>query len=382
MSMSVRLLSALCAFFFLFAASTHAAPLPVPAAPELGAKSYFLMDFDSGEVIAEKNGDSSVEPASITKMMTAYILYRELDNGRISKDDEVLISEKAWRMEGSRMFIEVGKTVLLSDLLKGMIIQSGNDATVALAEHVAGTEAAFVDMMNAQARALGMNQTYYENVTGWPSENHTSTARDIAVLAQALIRDFPEHYKLYAEKEFTFNNIKQYNRNKLLWRDESVDGVKTGHTESAGYCLVSSAKRTGMRLIAVVLGTESEKARIQDSKALLNYGFRFFETNKLYAAGQKLTDVRVWYGEPEQVGAGPAEDIYITVPRGQYDKLAAEMEIESSLEAPVEKGQELGEVIVSLGDEVKLKRPLVSLEPSAEGGVMTWMRDSVLQMLE
>lgn len=380
--MSVRLLSALYAFFFLFAVTAHAAPLPVPAAPELGAKSYLLMDFDSGEVIAQKNGDSSIEPASITKMMTAYILYRELENGRISQDDEVLISEKAWRMEGSRMFVEVGKTVLLSDLLKGMIIQSGNDATVALAEHVAGTEAAFVDMMNAQARALGMNQTYYENVTGWPSENHTSTARDIAVLAQALIRDFPEYYKLYSEKEFTYNNIKQYNRNKLLWRDESVDGVKTGHTESAGYCLVSSAKRTGMRLIAVVLGTESEKARIQDSKALLNYGFRFFETNKLYAAGQKLTDVRVWYGEPEQVGAGPVEDIYITVPRGQYDKLTAEMEIESSLEAPVEKGQELGEVIVSLGDDVKLKRPLVSLEPAAEGGVMTWMRDSVLQMLE
>jgi D-alanyl-D-alanine carboxypeptidase (penicillin-binding protein 5/6) len=380
--MSFRFLPAFLVFVFLYSTSLQAASLPIPAPPSLGAKSYFLMDYDSGEVLAEKNGDTSVEPASITKMMTAYIIYRELENGRISMDDEVLISEKAWRMEGSRMFIEVGKRVGVRDLLKGMIIQSGNDATVALAEHVAGTEAAFVDMMNAQARALGMNQTYYLNVTGWPAEGHTSTARDIATLAQALIRDFPEYYKLYSEKEFTYNNIKQYNRNKLLWRDETVDGVKTGHTESAGYCLVSSAKRTGMRLIAVVLGTESEKAREQDSKALLNYGFRFFETKKLYSEGQKLTDVRAWYGEPEQVGLGPVEDIYITVPRGQYDQLKAEIEVEQSVEAPVEKGAELGEVIVSLDGDIRLKRPLVSLDSVAEGGIMTKTRDYMLQMFE
>jgi len=369
-------------FLFFSFTSLQAAPALLPAAPELGARSYLLIDFDSGAVLAEKAADEQVEPASITKMMTAYLIYRELENGRISIDDKVTISEKAWRMEGSRMFVEVGKQVSVEDLLKGMIIQSGNDATVALAEHVAGTESAFVDMMNAQAQALGMTGTNYENVTGWPSENHYSTARDIATLAQAMIRDFPEHYRRYSEKEYTYNNIKQYNRNRLLWRDKTVDGIKTGHTESAGYCLVSSGKRSGMRLISVILGTESDKARTQQSQALLNYGFRFFETHKLYAAGQKLTDARAWYGEPETVGLGPISDIYITIPRGQYDKLKAEMAVDANIEAPVEQNAELGEVIISLQGESIINVPLVALNAVPEGGYMTFMKDSVLKMME
>ena len=378
--MSLRLTAWL--FLIFFSISAQAAPALMPAAPELSAKSFLLIDFDSGTVVAEKAPDERVEPASITKMMTAYLIYRELDNGHISKDDMVKISEKAWRMEGSRMFVEVGKQVSVEELLKGMIIQSGNDATVALAEFVAGTEAAFVDMMNAQAQALGMTQTNYENVTGWPSDNHYSTARDIATLARALIRDFPEHYKRYSEKEYTYNNIKQYNRNRLLWRDKTVDGIKTGHTDSAGYCLVSSGKRSGMRLISVILGTDSDKQRTQQSQALLNYGFRFFETHKLYAAGQQLTEARVWFGEPEMVGLGPDTDIYVTIPRGQYDNLKAEMELETSVEAPVSANAELGEVIVTLNGDTVINAPLVTLSAVPEGGFMTRMKDSVMRMLD
>jgi serine-type D-Ala-D-Ala carboxypeptidase (penicillin-binding protein 5/6) len=379
--MPVRLYSRfLFLFVFLFSTISQAAPLPLPAPPALDAKSYILMDYDSGEVIAEKNADMPVEPASITKMMTAYIVDNEIESGHIGMDDEVPISEKAWRMEGSRMFVEAGKKVPVGELMKGMIIQSGNDATVALAEYVAGTESAFVDMMNATAQSLGMHQTHYKNATGWPAEGHVSTARDIAILARALIRDFPDRYKLYAEKQFSYNDISQYNRNKLLWRDDSADGIKTGHTESAGFCLVGSAIRNNMRLISVVLGTKSDKARTQQSQALLNYGFRFFETHKLYAAGQKLTDARAWYGEPENVALGPKEDIYITVPRGQYDQLQAEMEVETQLEAPVEKGRVLGEVMVSLNDEVKIKKPLVALDSVPEGGLWIKARDAVLQM--
>jgi D-alanyl-D-alanine carboxypeptidase (penicillin-binding protein 5/6) len=378
--MSLRLTAWL--FLILFSISIQAAPALLPAAPELSAKSFLLIDFDSGAVLAEKVPDERVEPASITKMMTAYLIYRELDNGHISKDDKVTISEKAWRMEGSRMFVEVGKQVTVEELLKGMIIQSGNDATVALAEFVAGTESAFVDMMNAQAQALGMTQTNYENVTGWPSENHYSTARDIATLAQAMIRDFPERYRRYSEKEYTYNGIKQYNRNRLLWRDKTVDGIKTGHTDSAGYCLVSSGKRSGMRLISVILGTDSDKQRTQQSQALLNYGFRFFETHKLYAAGQQLTEARVWFGEPEMVGLGPDSDIYVTIPRGQYDKLKAEMELETSVEAPVSPDAELGEVIVTLEGDAIINAPLVTLSAVPEGGFMTRMKDSVMRMLE
>ncbi len=367
---------------FLFTAALPAAPTVVPPPPKLDARSYILIDYDSGEVLAEKNADERIEPASITKMMTAYLVDQELRRGNIGLDDEVPISEKAWRMKGSRMFVEVGKKVPLRELLKGMIIQSGNDATVALAEHIAGTEEAFVDMMNAQAQALGMTGTHFANSTGWPDPEHYSTARDLAILARALIRDFPERYALYKEKKYTWNGITQYNRNRLLWRDKSVDGVKTGHTESAGYCLVSSAQRDGMRLIAVVLGTRSDKARTQQSQALLNYGFRFFETHKLYGAGQKLADVRVWFGARDKVGVGPAEDIFVTVPRGRYGDLKAGMDLQSSVEAPVEKGRELGRLKVTLDGKPKREAALHALNAVPEGGLWEKARDTVLRWFE
>jgi len=380
MSRSVRLLISL--FLFLHAAIVLAAPSVVPPPPKLDAKSYILMDYDSGEILAEKNPDERVEPASITKMMTAYLVDQELERGNITLDDLVPISEKAWRMKGSRMFVEVGSKVPLRELLKGMIIQSGNDATVALAEHIAGTEEAFVDMMNAQAQALGLTGTHFANSTGWPDPDHYSTARDLAMLARALIHDFPERYALYKEKKYTWNGITQYNRNRLLWRDKSVDGVKTGHTESAGYCLVSSAERDGMRLIAVVLGTDSDKARTQQSQALLNYGFRFFETHKLYGAGQKLADVKVWFGASDHVGVGPKEDIFVTVPRGRYQDLKAEMELEPSVEAPVQKGRELGRLDVSLDGKPKRQATLHALSDVPEGGIWEKVRDTVLRWFE
>ncbi|HKH19728.1 MAG TPA: D-alanyl-D-alanine carboxypeptidase family protein, partial [Gammaproteobacteria bacterium] len=252
------------------------APLPIPSAPTFNAKSYIMIDFNSGAILAQKNANKRVEPASITKIMTTYVVYDAMRAGQVTPDDDVLISEKAWRMAGSKMFVEVGDRVKLSELLKGIIIQSGNDATVAVAEHLAGTESAFAQLMNAYAQRLGMTGTHYVDSTGWPDPQQYSTAHDIATLAQALIRNFPEHYVDYSEREFTFNGIKQYNRNELLWQDESVDGLKTGHTESAGYCLVASAERDGMRLITVVMGAPSEKARAEDTEALLNYGFRFY----------------------------------------------------------------------------------------------------------
>ena len=367
---------------FLLATALQAAPAVVPPPPKLDARSYILIDYDSGEVLAEKNADERIEPASITKMMTAYLVDQELRRGNIGLDDEVPISEKAWRMKGSRMFVEVGKKVPLRELLKGMIIQSGNDATVALAEYIAGTEEAFVDMMNAQAQALGMTGTHFTNSTGWPDPEHYSTARDLAILARALIRDFPERYALYKEKKYTWNGITQYNRNRLLWRDKSVDGVKTGHTESAGYCLVSSAQRDGMRLIAVVLGTKSDKARTQQSQALLNYGFRFFETHKLYGAGQKLAEVRVWFGARDKVGVGPAEDIFVTVPRGRYGDLKAGMDLQPSVEAPVEKGRELGRLRVTLDGKPKREAALHALAAVPEGGLWEKVRDTVLRWFE
>jgi D-alanyl-D-alanine carboxypeptidase (penicillin-binding protein 5/6) len=366
----------------LLAPLAATAALPVPAPPSFKASSYLLVDFYSGETLAELEADASVEPASITKIMTAYLVYGAIQSGQISMQDEVLVSEKAWRTYGSRMFIEVGKRVSVEDLLRGIIVQSGNDATVALAEHVAGTESAFVDMMNAQAQALGMTGTQYRNATGLPDPEHYTTARDIAILARALIRDYPEFYKLYSEREFSFNGIKQYNRNRLLWRDDSVDGVKTGHTESAGYCLVASAEREGMRLISVVLGTDSETARAQHSQSLLNYGFRFFETHKLYAADQSLTEARVWKGEVKSVPLGLAEDLYVTIPRGRYDKLEASMELTPEVEAPVSRGTPMGDVVVALGEDTVRRAELVALSEVARGGLMRQAVDTVLRWFE
>jgi D-alanyl-D-alanine carboxypeptidase (penicillin-binding protein 5/6) len=357
------------------------AAMPVPAAPDVAAKNYLLVDFASGKVLAEKGADEKIEPASITKLMTAYVVDKELEAGRLTLDDIVNISEKSWRMGGSRMYLEVGTKVSVHELLKGLIIQSGNDASVALAEHIAGTEDAFVQLMNQYAMELGMNNTHFVNSTGWPDPQHLTTARDIATLAMAIIREYPEHYSWYAEKEFTYNNIKQYNRNKLLWRDESVDGIKTGHTESAGYCLVSSALRGDMRVVSVVLNTDSEKSRANVSQALLNYGFRFFESHTLYRQGEVLSRPRIWKGEFETLTVGLDKDLAISIPRGAYDQLNATMDIDKNIEAPVSKGQKVGEVKVSLEGDLIETVPLVALEDVNEGSLFRMAKDFVLRLI-
>ncbi len=359
----------------------YADAVPVPAPPQIAAESYILMDFNSGTVLADKNSSTRLEPASITKLMTAYVIYHELKVGRIKLEDMVIISEKAWRMGGSRMYVEVGKQVSIHDLLQGIIIQSGNDATVALAEHVAGSEEAFVLLMNQYAHKLGMLDTTFTNSTGWPDPQHLTTGKDIAILSAAIIREFPDHYSWYAEKEYSFNNIRQYNRNKLLWRDASIDGLKTGHTESAGYCLATSAKRADMRLITVVFGTSSEEARATASQTLLNYGFRFYETHKLYTAGEQLKRSRVWGGEDEEIALGLGEDFYITIARGSYKNLQAVMDVDANLEAPVRKGTPLGAVRVMLNDKELSRVPLVALQNIAEGSLIRKAKDFVLRML-
>jgi D-alanyl-D-alanine carboxypeptidase (penicillin-binding protein 5/6) len=354
-----------------------AAAKPVPNPPELNASSYYLVDFDSGRVLAEKDADKRVEPASITKLMTAYLVDKAIQAGDLSPEEMVTISEKAWRMKGSKMFVEVGKQVSVENLMKGLIIQSGNDASVALAEHIAGTEDAFAGYMNHQAKVLGMNNTQFVNATGWPHENHYSTARDIAILTQAIIQNFPASYRLYKEREFTYNNIRQYNRNRLLWRDDSVDGVKTGHTEAAGYCLVSSASREDMRLISVVLGAGTDKSRTQSSQSLLNYGFRFFKTHKLYQKNESLKKARIWYAEQELINIGIGRDIYITIPRGRYKELVANLEVDSEINAPVKQGQELGLMKISLDDELLIEEPLVAIQAVSEGSLIDRALDSI-----
>ena len=349
----------------------------VPGAPDVDANSYLLVDFQSGEELVALNPGMRVEPASITKLMTAYILYRELAKGTIQMDEEVLISRKAWEMKGSRMFVEVGKKINLEKLLRGLIIQSGNDAAVALAEHVAGSEEAFVQRMNKTAQELGMKDTMYQNVTGWPAENHYTTARDIVLLTRALITQFPERYKLYAEKEFTYNNIKQHNRNKLLWRDASVDGVKTGHTESAGFCLVASAVRDNMRLISVLLGASSEGSRTESSQKVLEFGFRTFETHKLYRGGDALAEVRVWQGDKEKAAAGVIDDLYVSMGKGRYDQLKGVVQFDKSIDAPIRRGDVVGKIVLSDQGKVLKEVPLQSLEDIGEGGLWRKISDSV-----
>ncbi len=364
----------------LWSASGWAAAKPIPDPPALNATSYVLVDFESGRVLAEKNPDDHIEPASITKLMTAYLVDKAIADGDITLDDMVTISEKAWRMKGSKMFVEVGKQVSVEKLLKGLIIQSGNDASVALAEHVAGSESAFAGYMNHQAQLLGMSNTNFVNATGWPDKDHYSSARDIATLTQAAIREFPESYRYYKEREYTFNKIRQFNRNRLLWRDESVDGVKTGHTEAAGFCLVASALRDEMRLVSVVLGTESDKVRTQSSQALLNYGFRFFETHQLYRAEEILKSARVWYGDQEQVNMGVGKDIHITIPRGRYRDLDAAMEIDREISAPITLGQQLGQVSIKLDDELILSEDIVAMQAVAAGSFFARAMDRIKLM--
>lgn len=359
-------------FIMLFGAilPLQAAQVLMPSAPQVAASAYLVMDADTGKVILAKNENERFAPASLTKMMTSYIVEYELGKGNIGKNDLVLVSEKAWRTPGSRMFIKEGTQVKLGDLLKGIIIQSGNDASVAVAEHIAGSESTFADLMNQHSRLLGLKNTHFVNATGLPAKDHYSSAEDMAKLAQAIITEFPEHYGIYSEKFFTYNKIRQPNRNKLLWRDRTVDGVKTGHTDEAGYCLVASAKRDGMRLISVVMGTASEEARAQESQKLLAYAFRYFRTHKLYAANDVLASEKVWGGIGDSVRLGLKNDLVVTIPRGQADQLQATLDADSVINAPVVKGQEYGVVRVTLGGETLQTVPLVAMESVQEGGIL------------
>jgi D-alanyl-D-alanine carboxypeptidase (penicillin-binding protein 5/6) len=354
--------------------------VPTPEPPALEARSYLLVDHHSGEVLAEENADERLEPASLTKILTAYVVFRELAGGNLALTDEVLISEKAWRTGGSKTFVEVGRRVTVEDLLKGMIIQSGNDASVALAEHIAGSEETFAALMNRHAQRLGMENSHFTNATGLPDPEHYTTARDMALITAASIREFPQYYAWYADKAFVFNGIEQSNRNRLLWRDDSVDGVKTGHTEAAGYCLVASAERDAMRLTSVVMGSAGEEARAQASLALLNYGFRFFESHRLYPAREQLQTLRVWMGDVEELPVGPRDDVYATIPRRQYDKLSARIEADSDITAPVAEGDPVGHVVLELGGSEIGRVPLVALRGVAEGGWLQKAKDSVLQL--
>ena len=334
----------------------------VPDAPELDLKSYILIEPNTNTVIAEFNSDSEIEPASMTKIMTSYVVADQIANDLISLDDQVLISEKAWRMEGSKMFIEAGKKVSVSDLLKGIIIQSGNDASVAIAEYAGGTERGFVDLMNAYAGALSMNNTIFKNSTGLPDENHFSSAKDLATLTSDFIKKFPDIYSLYNEKQFTFNNIKQLNRNKLLWRDDSSDGVKTGHTEAAGYCLVGSAKRGDMRLITVVAGSDSDNNRFLASQRLLEYGFRFFATQKVLIANQEYKNINIWGGLEKSLSLGVLEDISITLPRTSFKDLTVNYNYINNIQAPIEIGQTIGTLEIVSNDEIVFSTELVALQ--------------------
>ncbi|GGL97260.1 D-Ala-D-Ala carboxypeptidase [Pseudomonas asuensis] len=359
------------------APAVWAAEPMIPSPPQLAAKSWVLMDASSGQIITEYNSDQRLPPASLTKLMTAYIATLEIQRGRIKEGDMVNVSEHAWRTGGSRMFIQVGNQVSVSDLLHGIIIQSGNDASVAMAEHIAGSEDAFADMMNTTAQRLGMSNTHYMNATGLPNPDHYSSAHDIAKLSRAIIYEEPTHYAIYSQKEFFWNNIKQPNRNLLLWRDKTVDGLKTGHTEEAGYCLAASAVREGMRLIAVVFGTNSEQARAAETQKLLTYGFRFFETQSFYKKGVELARAPVWKGTEKEVSAGLADDLTMTLPRGQLKKLKAEIVMNPQITAPIAKGQAIGKVEVKLDDKVMHTADLVALQPVEEGGFFRKLWDSI-----
>lgn len=352
------------------------------APPAVDARAFYLVDASSRTVLAESNAAEQLDPASLTKLMTAFIVFEALAGGEVTLEDSVRVSESAWRAPGSRMFIEVDTEVALGDLLRGLIVQSGNDAAIALAEHLAGSEEAFVDQMNATARALGMTGTRYRNSNGLPARGHVSTAQDTAALAQAMIERFPQYYSLYSERQFTYNQITQHNRNALLWRDESVDGLKTGYTRAAGYCLVSSAERDGMRLIAVVFGSSTADARTESSLALLDHGFDNFETHQLYSRGEAVATARVFKGDRDLLALGPDRDVFVTVPRGEYDRLGASAALTADLIAPLEQDQSVGELAISLGEEQLVLLPLVALEPVREGWILSRVADGLALWLD
>ena len=347
--------------------------LPVPPPPEVTGTAWVLMDAASGNVLAGENYDQQLEPASITKVMTSYVIAAEMAAGKVSRDDQVMMTENAWRTggagtDGSYSGFEVNQSAPLLEMEKGMVVQSGNDAAIALAEHVAGSEQAFAALMNQYAQRIGMEKSHFVNATGLPGEGHITSARDLALLGRALIRDYPEAYSYNKIKEFTVGNITQPNRNVLLWRDASVDGIKTGHTSAAGYCLMASAKRGDQRLISVVMGSTSESQRARDSQALLNWGFRFYETHEMYKAGAQVAQQKVWKGQENEVRLGLAEPLLVTVPRGRYEQLKPMMDVPATLVAPIEKGQAIGTVKVMLDDKVIAQRPLVAIDGIEQAG--------------
>lgn len=368
--------------FINFQVSAESPEVSTPSVPTIDAAAYILQDYHTGKVLAENNADAKLAPASLTKIMTVYVVFTELSNGHLHLEDMVTISEKAWKTSGSRMFIELGNQVNVEDLLKGVIIQSGNDASVALAEHVGGNEETFAEMMNQHAIRLGMANSHFKNSDGLPVEDHYTTARDLAILTTALIKEFPDYYRWFSQKEFTFNKITQQNRNKLLSRDESVDGVKTGFTDDAGYCLVASALREDMRLISVVMGAKSANARANENQTLLNYGFRFYESHRLYQGKTALNEARVWKGASKTISLGLAEDIYVTIPRRQYKDLKAVINVDKKITAPVADGAKLGSVKVTLKDEVVINKDLVALKAVDQGNIFQRLSDSVMMMME
>jgi D-alanyl-D-alanine carboxypeptidase (penicillin-binding protein 5/6) len=355
----------------------------VPSPPQISAIAYILIDATSGAVLAEHNADEQLPPASLTKMMTSYVLANEVESGRVSEDDMVVVSENAWSQNpvfagSSLMWIEPGKDVSISDLERGIVISSGNDATVAVAEHLAGSEAVFAEMMNTHAEALGMKDTWYVNSHGLPDPEHLTTARDLATLARAIITRFPTHYAVYKEKEFTYNNIRQYNRNTLMLEDPSVDGLKTGHTQAAGYCLVASAERNGMRLVSVVMGTSSTKARKNETRSLLNYGFRFFETLELFGPEHELAKPRIWKGQQDDVAVGLVDATVLTLSRGKQDSLVTEVSLQPNLVAPLAVGDQVGTVTVTADGETVFEAPVVALQAVEPSGFFARLWDSIL----
>ena len=368
---------AVCALFFM-GFGVLASPGIIPAPPELAAEGYLLIDATTAASLVEFNADQRLPPASLTKIMTSYVAAKEIERGTVTLDDQVAVSIKAWRMEGSRMFIQEGTKVRLEDMLRGIIVQSGNDASVALAEHVSESEDAFADLMNQYAQQLGMRDTHFVNATGLPDENHYTTASDLSRLTVALINQFPEHYKMYSEKHFTYSDIKQPNRNKLLMRDSSVDGVKTGHTNAAGYCLIASAVRDDMRLLSVVMGASSEEGRAAESQKLLTYGFRYFETAHLYRADEALRQVRVWGGQHSTVKLGLTADVVMTIPKGVREQLEAGIQVKNEIHAPIKKGDEIGSLTVSVPGKEDISVPLTALNGVQEAGLFVRIWDSIL----
>jgi D-alanyl-D-alanine carboxypeptidase (penicillin-binding protein 5/6) len=357
-------------------------PAVVPSPPSIAAKAYIMIDADSGRVLAESNADTRLAPASLTKLMTSYVLSYELEKGHVHNDDLVTISKSAWTQnpefkDSSLMFIRVGTQVKLHDLHQGIVVSSGNDAATAVAEYLAGSDSAFAEVMNQHAQQLGMTNTHYVNSHGLPDPNHYTTARDLAKLSQAIIK-FPNEYALYKEQEFTYNNIRQQNRNGLLKRDPTVDGLKTGHTQEAGYCLIASALRNGMRLITVVLGADSINMREQETEKLLSYGFRYFETSKVYQAGAEVAQPRVWGGDKETVKLGVDSDVALTYPRGKRDEIKAVMNVDKYLHAPIADKQAVGEMVVTLDGETLYKTPLIALEPVDKGGIFHRLWDALV----